>query len=38
MKTKGLEIERNSARVTIYGGELEKVRSLPTVLGKEDYT
>lgn len=38
MKTKGLEIEGNSAKVTIYGGELEKVRSLPTVLGKQDYT
>ena len=38
MKTKGLEIEGNSAKVTIYGGELEKVRSLLTVLGKQDYT
>lgn len=38
MKTKGLEIEGNSAKVTIYGGGLEKVRSLPTVLGKQDYT
>lgn len=30
MKTKGLEIEGNGAKVTIYGGESEKVRSLPT--------